>query len=82
MCRLIFLILVTLTSVSVYAQGGGSSKPRMGGSGSPCFEDRQKYCADIPKGQGRVRDCLIENLDKLSPTCKEHLEKRSGQKKS
>ncbi|MEI7012468.1 cysteine rich repeat-containing protein [Leptospira licerasiae] len=74
-----FLMLV---GVSVYAQGGGSGKPRMGGPGSPCFEDKQKYCNDIPKGQGRIRDCLMENSDKLSPECKEHLDKRWGQKKS
>ncbi|PJZ24057.1 hypothetical protein CH352_18035 [Leptospira hartskeerlii] len=73
---------IILFGVSVYAQGGGSGKSRMGGPGSPCFEDRQKYCSDIPKGQGRIRDCLMENSEKLSPECKEHLNKRWGQKKS
>ncbi|TGJ99022.1 hypothetical protein EHQ53_10405 [Leptospira langatensis] len=82
MKRIILLLIVSVIGVSIYAQGGGSRKSRMGGPGSPCFEDREKYCKDMVKGQGRVRDCLMENVEKLAPACKEHLEKRWGKKKT
>jgi len=35
-----------------------------------CADDVQKYCADVKMGEGRIANCLYENTDKLSETCK------------
>jgi hypothetical protein len=41
----------------------------------PCAKDREKYCADVEPGEGRMMKCMKDNKDKLSPECKEHREK-------
>jgi hypothetical protein len=35
-----------------------------------CAADIGKLCEGVKPGEGRVRDCLIKNLDKLSEGCK------------
>jgi hypothetical protein len=40
-----------------------------------CREDAKKVCAGVERGEGRIVKCLRENTDKLSPSCKAHLEK-------
>ncbi|GIL97843.1 hypothetical protein Vretimale_3387, partial [Volvox reticuliferus] len=35
-----------------------------------CFEDRQKFCEDVPPGSARVIRCLSTNRDRLSPVCR------------
>jgi hypothetical protein len=37
----------------------------------------KKFCSDVPKGHGRVRACLEEHLDQLSPECRAHLEQKA-----
>ena len=64
------LVIVAFTassfSVSVHAQ----SKGRL----AACKDDIQKFCASEPKGQGKVRACLQNNKDKVSPDCKTALD--------
>ncbi|GFR44890.1 hypothetical protein Agub_g6234 [Astrephomene gubernaculifera] len=35
-----------------------------------CFEDRQKFCANVPPGSARVIRCLSNSRDNLSPVCR------------
>jgi len=35
-----------------------------------CEDDVQKHCADVKMGEGRILNCLYDNTDKLSETCK------------
>ncbi len=46
-----------------------------------CKDDIQKFCADQPKGQGKIKSCLESNKDSLSDGCKTALES-AGQGKS
>lgn len=36
-----------------------------------CGDDLDKFCADIPPGQGRLADCLKKNEAKVSGRCKQ-----------
>jgi hypothetical protein len=38
-----------------------------------CRNDLQKYCANIPSGQGRLVACLEKNNAKISSRCKQSL---------
>jgi hypothetical protein len=40
-----------------------------------CKEDVKKLCAGVERGEGRIIKCLKENTEKLSASCKSHLEK-------
>eukprot|EP00197_Chlamydomonas_leiostraca_P010927 CAMPEP_0202884756 /NCGR_PEP_ID=MMETSP1391-20130828/41312_1 /ASSEMBLY_ACC=CAM_ASM_000867 /TAXON_ID=1034604 /ORGANISM="Chlamydomonas leiostraca, Strain SAG 11-49" /LENGTH=982 /DNA_ID=CAMNT_0049567983 /DNA_START=167 /DNA_END=3115 /DNA_ORIENTATION=+ len=35
-----------------------------------CYEDRQKYCSNVPPGSARVIRCLTTQRPKLSPVCR------------
>ncbi|HZV21038.1 MAG TPA: cysteine rich repeat-containing protein [Hyphomicrobiales bacterium] len=39
-----------------------------------CRADVEKFCASVPRGQGKVRACLEENKDKVSSDCRSALE--------
>jgi Skp family chaperone for outer membrane proteins len=37
-----------------------------------CLKDIETYCSDIQPGQGRMRDCLKANKEKISTECKKY----------
>jgi|EndMetStandDraft_3_1072993.scaffolds.fasta_scaffold271380_2 hypothetical protein len=47
-----------------------------------CKEDYQKHCADVKPGGGAIADCLMSNLEKLTPDCRAGMEawKKSKEK--
>ncbi len=53
--------------------GGAKGKKR--GQAKVCSADTQKLCGDVKPGEGRVRDCLLKNIGKLSDGCKARTEK-------
>jgi hypothetical protein len=38
-----------------------------------CGDDLEKYCVDVPAGEGRLLDCLDQNEKKVSRRCKQAL---------
>lgn len=67
-------------SLALYAQNpGGQSpsqnRPRGEGQGV-CQADRQRFCANIQPGQGRIARCLNQNQAQLSAPCRQKLEQR------
>lgn len=44
-------------------------------AGKACAADREKFCAGVKPGEGRLRDCLQKNLKNLSEGCKARQEK-------
>jgi hypothetical protein len=41
-----------------------------------CKDDYSKYCAGVTPGGGAIRDCMVGNIEKLSPQCRAGLEER------
>ena len=50
------------------------------GMRAACREDHQKFCKDIPKGDGRIMKCFKDNEANLSEACKEALANRKQKK--
>jgi hypothetical protein len=50
--------------------------------GALCKADAQKLCAGVKPGAGRVKDCLRQNLGKLSENCKARQEKSIEKEKA
>lgn len=57
---------------------GKAAKAKKAGLGKVCKADIEKVCGDVKPGEGRVRDCLIRNADKLGEGCKTRVEKARG----
>lgn len=55
--------------------GGKSAEAKKAGLGKICKADIDKVCAGVKPGEGRLRDCLIKNVDKLSDGCRTKTEK-------
>jgi hypothetical protein len=40
-----------------------------------CYDDIEKLCPNVPEGEGRIAQCLIDNKPKLAKSCAGQLEK-------
>ena len=47
-----------------------------------CADDYKKLCIGVAPGGGRIRDCMLSNIDKLTPQCRAGVEdwKKSKEK--
>lgn len=57
------LMLVAAATTTASAQDKGAAR-------TACLADFQKYCASVSPGGGRVKKCLADNLEKLTPDCR------------
>jgi hypothetical protein len=57
------------------AQQTPAAPPAQSPPRQACRADFQKFCADVRPGSGRIAQCLLEHKDKLSPGCRDALEK-------
>ena len=71
-------ILVLALGCSVCACAVEAGPPE--GAREACMADFKKHCAGVMPGGGRVRKCLTDNLDKLAPECRAHVEAHAAAK--
>jgi len=38
-----------------------------------CREDYQRFCANVQRGGGRIRQCMLDNANRLTPQCLDSL---------
>lgn len=55
-----------------------SAMAQSGPVATSCEQDIAKYCAGKKHGDGEVRDCLEDNIDKVTADCKTALETTGG----
>ncbi len=53
-----------------------SPQPAAAQDASPCKADREKFCAGVQPGDGKLRECMQSHEAELSPECKERQEAR------
>jgi hypothetical protein len=73
--RLQTLALVTLIALS--ATVPARSQDGRGALRDVCLEDYKRLCATVVRGGGRIRKCMADNSEKLSPACKAALGSRT-----
>ena len=69
------LPVIALIAVHTIAPASGQSPgnaPR-----DACLEDYKRLCSSGSRGGGRIRKCMTDNSDKLSPQCKAALAARA-----
>lgn len=67
-------ILFTLVNPAS-AQMLSRSSPSVQAAIESCSTDREKHCATVMPGGGRILRCLVEKSDLLSPNCRSALER-------
>ena len=69
------LPVIALIAIHTIAPAGGRSPgnaPR-----DACLEDYKRLCSSVSRGGGRIRKCMTDNSDKLSPQCQAALAARA-----
>lgn len=67
-------MLKTLTLSLLFVSSIGFAK-------GPCAEDREKLCAGIEKGEGRITKCMKDNEASLGPACTDYIAKMKDARK-
>ncbi len=65
---------IIVIAAAVFAHAGIVAAQDRSSARSACRADYQRLCANVPRGEGRVRACFEANLDKLTPACRGHVE--------
>ncbi len=51
-----------------------SSAQEMGAVGAACKADKEKFCADMKPGDGKLRECFKQHASELSADCSKAIE--------
>jgi hypothetical protein len=66
-----FLRAAIVVTALVVAMSFALAQDMRGQARQACGEDYKRFCAGTSPGDGRIRKCLADNLDKLSEACKQ-----------
>jgi cysteine rich repeat protein len=67
------LCCLTLFGLAAQAQEAPSA-PQATPVREACAADLKKFCPDVQPGGGRIRACIAEHRDDLSPGCRDALQ--------
>ena len=69
--RALFVPILFLSTVAAFAQPAAQNSPPH--HRAACAELVDRYCTDVPIGQGRRIDCLNKHKAQLNPACRNRL---------
>jgi hypothetical protein len=72
--------LMALALVGLLHPGASRAQTAPAAARQACGADFQRYCAAVAPGGGRVRRCLEENRERLSPACRATLDQATGRR--
>lgn len=64
---------LALTASVALAQGQGPHAQEAKAILGACKQDIERYCSQVPPGEGRIKACMKQHLPQLSEPCKEAL---------
>ncbi len=72
------MIRIGVFALPFLAVAAGAAEPQVSKSAlrEACKADYQRYCANVPRGNGRIKQCMRDNLKNLSEPCRQALERR------
>ena len=47
--------------------------------GGACKADRERFCGNVQKGDGRIRQCMKDHYNDLSTGCRQHIDVKRAQ---
>ncbi|MCW2285128.1 hypothetical protein M2323_002952 [Rhodoblastus acidophilus] len=71
------IVLMALSAAALIASPPLAQAQR-GPVASACASDIETYCKGLPHVNRRVRECLVQNKDKVSAPCKQALDSTGG----
>jgi Cysteine rich repeat len=69
-----FLTLLFFSPHAALAEQGFNYETFIREAWRDCADDRKTHCSGIAIGGGRIVKCLVENVDKLSRQCRQHVD--------
>jgi hypothetical protein len=73
------MVAVSAMSAMAAAQTAAPAQPKQQGPvASACHADVQRLCAGVKPGEGRIRACVHQHQQELSPGCKTAISNHRG----
>lgn len=76
--RFLARIAFVAALAAVSLPGGRAEAQINGVLREACMADFQKLCANVQRGGGRIRQCMLDNADKLTPQCRDAMKRQAG----
>lgn len=73
------LLLLAAAAPAAMAQANTSPAPISEAQKQACTADFRRLCSGVFPGGGRVKQCLTEHVEELSPPCQEALAAHEGE---
>jgi hypothetical protein len=67
---------MVLAVIGVCSSEPAKARDPPGAPREACAEDYKRLCAGVARGGGRIRKCMTDNAEKLSPACRAALASR------
>ena len=74
-----FRFCIAVVTCVVGFSTAGFAQDQRGAMREACKADVEKYCSDIQRGGGRIRECLNKQHDQLSEACQKAFDARTKQ---
>ena len=74
------LLVALLTAVATSLPATALAQAKAGALRDACRDDFQRYCAKTQRGAGRIRQCMLDHADQLTPQCRDSLKALQGQR--
>ena len=75
--RMSLRVLPVIALIAVHTIAPASDQSPGSAPRDACLEDYKRLCSSVSRGGGRIRKCMMDNSDKLSPQCKAALAARA-----
>ncbi|HKA82087.1 MAG TPA: hypothetical protein VKD43_18745 [Xanthobacteraceae bacterium] len=62
--------LPIVIAIAIYSVLPALGQETRGALREACLEDYKRLCSTMARGGGRIRKCMSDNSDKLSPPCR------------
>lgn len=73
--------MAALLALPLFVSSPALAQTKNGVLRDACRDDYQRYCAKVQRGGGRIRQCMMENANLLTPQCRDALKDTPGGQK-
>jgi len=67
------LVVAGLIGAAQGLSAPAAAQAKSGALREACMDDYRRFCANVQRGGGRVRQCMLDNANQLTPQCRDSI---------
>ena len=67
------LVIAALLGAAKGLSAPAAAQAKSGALREACMDDYRRFCANVQRGGGRVRQCMLDNANQLTPPCRDSI---------